>query len=217
MARNLKILGLTLVATFAFSAIIASGASAFTTFTAVGAEDTTLSASGIGSGQVFSTGESKTTCTEISFDNATMAAESATEITAEPTYGGTCTITIGSLGTLTAKIDTNGCHYLFTASGFVHIKCPEGKQIEITAKILGTFRKCIDIHQQTPATAVVDYTNTGTVGQMDVEIESTVSGITYEKTANCAFGDLEDNDSAYSGKVTLTGSHEGSFVGMTVS
>lgn len=217
MTRNLKALGLALVAAFALSAVVASGASAATSFTS-GSDSTILTSKAIGN-QVFSTGESTVSCEEVTTDNTTTGT-SATEITAEPTYSGNCKITIGSLGTLNATIDMNGCHYLFTIGTEVHILCPEGKQIEVTATILGTPRKCLDIHAQTPTSPVVHYINAtnAATGKMDVEVESTVEGITYEKTGSCAFGTIEGNDANYKGKVTITGeTGTGAAVDVTVS
>jgi hypothetical protein len=52
---------------------------------------------------------------------------------------------------------------------------------------------------------------------MDLEIESTVSGITFEKTGSCAFGTLEDNEGAYSSRITLKGDSTGSAVDVTHS
>jgi hypothetical protein len=116
---------------------------------------------------------------------------------------------VPTLGTLNATIDMNGCHYLFTTEEAVgvHILCPATKDIEVTAKILGSFRKCLTIHPQTPTSPVVHYRN-GTdpaTGKMDVEIESTVEGITYEKVGSCAFGTTEANDAHYVGRITVTG------------
>lgn len=200
--RNLKAFGLMLVAAFALSAVVASTASAEFTIGETNAHSRTTALAE----QVFTAGpEATVKCKKVAGDGTTTNTTEK-EITIEPTYS-ECQIAIGSLGTLTAEIDTNGCHYLFTTNTevAVHVLCPEGKQIEVTAKILGTFRKCLDVHAQTPTSPVVHYTNklNTTTGKWDIEINPTVEGITYEKTGSCAFGTVEGNDSTYSGKVTV--------------
>lgn len=209
--RNLKAFGLALVAAFALSAVIASAASA--EFTS-GSDNTTLSATSVGN-QVFETGSgSKVSCPAVSVDGASLGTV-ASEITAEPTYSGACTVE-----SFEAKIDTNGCHYLFTttATSNVHILCPEGSAIEVTAKILGSFRQCLKIHAQTPTNALVDYSNGTSGGKMDVTIKSTVTGITYERLGLCQGSTNEANDATYTGEVTVTGKDaEGNAVDVTVN
>jgi hypothetical protein len=210
MKRNFKALALALFAVLVVGAVTASGASA--KFTS-GSDDTTLTATAIGN-QVFETvgtanEESKVECEKVSVDGATIGTET-NEITVEPTYEN-CSISLKGLGTFIAQVDTNKCHYLFTTKTeeAIHITCEtEGAtQIEVTAFILGKFRKCLDIHAQTPTEPWLKYVN-GTnpeTGKMDVKVVSEVNGITYEKTASCAFGTIEANDARYTGEVTVTG------------
>jgi hypothetical protein len=217
MKRNLKILGLAMAVAAALSAIAVSVSSAnFTT----GSDATTLTLTTLDY-QVFETlgtsGENaEVRCESITAGNETFGTES-TELTVHPTYSGNCALFIEGLGFLSPEIITKGCNYIFTTTETenIHIECETGKQIEVTAFILGKFRKCLDIHEQTPTTAHVDYHN-GTdaaTGKMDFEIESTVEGITYEKTGSCAFGVIEANDARYTGQVTVTGHN--SPVGLT--
>jgi hypothetical protein len=209
MKRNLKVPGLAMMVAVALSAVVASGASAHFTF---GAGSATLTATVLNN-QIFRTtgtpGEnSEASCTAIGVGSATFGTEEA-ELTAHPEYGGTCTITIESIfAGVAAQVITKGCNYIFTttATDNFHIECEEGKQIEITAFILGKFRPCLDIHAQTPTTALVDYhngTNAATT-KMDIEVEWTVTGITYEKTGSCAKGVIEGNDAKYTGNFTVT-------------
>lgn len=203
MKRNLKPLGLSLVAAMALGAVMASGASAEFTYEF-----------GVVSWRVTPTVNTEIVSSESSLSCSGLTGAGGPslqvekEATVEPKYSG-CTITIGSLGTLGAEIDTNGCHYLFTTDTEVglHLLCPEGKQMEITAKILGTFRKCLDIHAQTPTSPFVHYRNqlNATTNKWDVEFETTVSGTTTEKTGSCAFGTIEENGATLSGKVTYEG------------
>jgi hypothetical protein len=209
MKRNLQVFGLVAAAVaVALSAVVASAASAHFTF---GADSTTLTATAL-TNQVFETtgtlGEnSKASCESVAVGNETFGTEQ-TEVTAHPTYGGNCTVNIEGLGSLTAEVITTGCNFVFTttSSENVHLECETGKQIEVTAFILGKFRKCLDYHAQTPTVALVDYHNgtNAATGKMDVEVESTVEGITYEKTGSCAFGTTEGNDAKYTGRVTVT-------------
>jgi hypothetical protein len=208
MKRNLEILWLAIVVVTALSAIVTSAASA--QFTS-GSDATTLTAKALNQ-QVYRTvgtpGEnSEAICTgEVS--GGPFGTEES-EITIHPVASGTCTISIEGLGFLSAEIVTTGCNAIFTttATQNVHVECETGKQIEITAFVLGKFRKCFDFHAQTPTTALVDYHNgtNAATGKMDVEIESTVEGITYEKTGSCAFGVTEGDDAKITGNATVTG------------
>jgi hypothetical protein len=213
MKRNLKVLGLgvVVVVAVALSAVVASSASAH--FTS-GSDSNTPTAIALNN-QVFKTtgtvGENvEASCENIAISGGPFGTEE-TELTVHPTYSGNCTVAIEGLGTLTAEIITNGCNFILTttATENIHFECETGKQIEVTAFMLGKFRKCIDVHAQTPTTALVHYYN-GTnpvTGKMDFEIESTIEGITYEKTGSCAFGVIEGNDGKYEGNVTST-SHD---------
>jgi hypothetical protein len=136
MTRNLKALGLTLVAVFAMSAIAASAAQAVPTLTSE-VSPVTLEASGggLGSGQQFKVFGSSVEC-ESSHFHSPLTTTPATEITIEPEYGPECRTATGLEDTVTM----NGCDYLFhnlqkVAVGHynatVDIKCPEGKVIEV--------------------------------------------------------------------------------------
>jgi phage FluMu protein Com len=163
--------------------------------------------------------EATVKCTNITFDNTTTGI-SQSEITAEPTYSG-CAYT--DLNTVAASIDMNGCHYLFTASGSLHIKCPAGKEIKITAFFSGAFQECLTIPEQTPTTAGIDYTNgrNPSTGAMDIEILSTVEGITYHRVGPCKKSEEsknEKNDGRYSFRGPIAGeSNVGSPLDLTVS
>lgn len=202
MIRKLTPFALALVAALALaspaSAEFTSG-SATTTYTAAALEN-----------QVFTTnsGSVKVTCTAIGFDHTGTTTKNEESITVEPTYGG-CTISLAKIGTFEALVDTNECHFLLTTveAEALHILCPAGKQIELTAKILGAYRKCVDVHAQTPTHPVLVYTNgtNAATGKMDFEVRPVVFGITYEKTGSCAIETIEANDLEYFGNFTVTG------------
>ncbi len=213
MKRNLKALGLALVAAFALSAIAASAASADFITTNDG---TTILESEATETQVFKNGEGvEVKCTAVAVDGSIVGTTAET-VTVEPTYSG-CTIVIPKVGTVPAFVDTEGCHYLFTTVTQVHILCPTGKKITVTAELVkGAKSKCLEIGEQTPTTPEVHYINNAkSANEMDTEVESTVSGITYNKAGPC--GAVENNDATYTGKVTVKGkdSVTGAQVGVT--
>jgi hypothetical protein len=205
MKCKLRNLGVALVGVLVMSGAVASAASAANDFT-TGSDNTTLT--GSGGAQAFVTeGNAEIYCTSAT-TNVTGVGTVTSEITAVLSYAG-CTLTEGGT-TMEAQIDMNGCAYVFTAGGPVHIECPGGKTIKLTAKIAGVFQDCFDIHPQTPTSANVDYidgTNSGT-GKSKVEIESTIEGITYERTGSCKKAEEalnETNSAEYIGGMTVTG------------
>ena len=211
MTRNLKTLGLALLAAFALSAVLASAASAeFTT----GDHNTDLTVEGVSETQKFTItnaeggAEAEFSCNEIGIASGGTGLGTAQEsITIEPEYSNDCTAVIGS-STFETRIDTNGCHYLFTTDeeNAVHIVCEEGKQLEMTAFILGSFRQCFKIHAQTPTEPFITYHNTTTpAGDMDVLMTVDVTGITYERVGLCKGEVNESNNLDYDGEVTVTG------------
>jgi len=198
MMRNLKALGLALVAVVALSAVAASAASAaFVT----GSESTTLTASAITT-QAFVNSEGLAVeCTGVS--GSTTVGETQESISAVPSYSG-CSIAVPGFGSFNAKVSNGGCEYLFTSSGTVHVVCPSGGHLEVKGEFVPPFfSKCLDIGAQTPTTSTVHYANVGSGTTKDVEIESTVAGVTYTETGIC--GEATKNDANYTGKVTITG------------
>ena len=221
MTRRLKEICLTLAVGVALSAVLASAASAeFTT----GADSTNLTAEGVSETQKFvitngTEVDGESSCNEVSIANGGEGLGTAEEsITIEPEYGGDCTLSIGE-STFEAKVDTNGCHYLLTAhtEEAVHIICSneeeteaEGESIEITAKILGSFRECFKIHAQTPTEPVIHYINTADPesGKQNVLMTIAVKGITYERVGLCKGEVNESNDADYEGEIAVSG-HDG--------
>ena len=194
MTRKLKTLGLALVAVFAMSAVVASAASA--QFQANSYPVTITAHSN--TPQVFNAGASKVTCNKIAVD--ITQEEESSELEAVPSYS-ECNVQEGETK-LNAHVHMNSCYYLFTSSGSVHIKCgTEGDKIEVRATFLGE-RQCLDISEQTPTTPTIDYENTGEGTTEDVNIVSTVNGVTAVKTGVCGSGSTSSN---YEGEVTLTG------------
>ena len=142
MIRNLKILMAAAMALAAFGAFSASGASAageqFHCNVAAGSFcKATVFADGTGKTAhhvfIVKKGESSgsVTCNGLTVGDATQG-PTAKELTLtgiDYNAAGGC-----NLAGTEAKIDMNGCDYLFTSEGgVVHVVCPEGKVIEITA------------------------------------------------------------------------------------
>jgi hypothetical protein len=135
MKRNLKALGLAIVAVFAMSAIVAQAAQAkFDTLKTFPTQEHVFlqgEADPTEPNQVFTTvtGGFSVTCTGLSL-TATVA-DKSTESEGEPSYTG-CSSPIGS-----ASVRSNGCTYKFTSEtnasehAVVHVICPTGKEIEI--------------------------------------------------------------------------------------
>jgi hypothetical protein len=211
MTRNLKVLGLALVAAFAMSAVAASTASAVANdhFTTTKASALVTGVSHDNKFQI--TGGPAFECTTAKFTGTFL--NNATEITVDPEYSGKTNHTPhntapidfrecnGVGGDLT--VDMNGCHYDLTGNttgldngavdATVWITCPAGQVIKITQ--LGTG---------------VTYTNLPNhSGGKAVKVTVTATGITY----NCApafacfvsGAGSHGNDTDYTGTVTATG------------
>jgi hypothetical protein len=176
--RNLKILGLALVAMFAMSALGASMASA-DELTAEEPKVTLHAASESADSFIITAGN--TNCKEVTYDIGTVTTPTTT-VTANPTYptfakdgSHNCT----SIG-FPATIDTNGCHYLFHVTagastvGDVTVQCPAGKEITVTAIAAGTTKCTIHVPPQTLSSAgipdPVTYTNIGAGTTREVTI-----------------------------------------------
>lgn len=219
MTRRLKKICLALAVGIALSALLASVASAeFTT----GSDNTNLVAEGVSETQKFAITneagevEGESTCKGIGIAAGGTGLGTVEEsITIEPEYSGDCTLAFGE-STFEAKVDMNGCHYLLTAhtEEAVHIICSneegteaEGKSIEITAKILGSFRECFKIHAQTPTEPVIHYDSATDpeTGKTDILMTAAVKGITYERVGLCQGKVNESNNGDYEGEIAVTG------------
>jgi hypothetical protein len=146
MIRNLKALGLALIAVFAFAAISAAGASAETPETKIhGALQTTpdgtanITGTELGGNHKFVVaGIGTVECQESEFHG--HIAGKTTSPTFTPTYN-LCTMTVFGVSR-PATVTHNECTYTLTAhhfleeqdtkgTGQIHVVCPPGKKIEI--------------------------------------------------------------------------------------
>jgi hypothetical protein len=197
MIRNLKVLGLALVAVLAMSAMVASAASA-SQYTG-SAYPTTGTGSNTAGNETFTTPGGTVQCD--SHFEGTLAAASST-LTVTPKYTN-CV----AFGFLNATVNMNGCDYLFhsgPAQGggvyfhTVDIVCPAGKSIVITA---GT---CVaDVGGQT-GLAKVKTTN---LAGGTVTVQPEVAGITLNVTTDgfgCPFSGTGHFFGSYHGDVVLS-------------
>jgi len=133
MIRNLKSLGLALVAVLAMSAMVASAAQAVPQYTG-SAYPTTGTGSNTSGSETFTT-EGGTVQCDSHFVGTLSAANSTLTVT--PSYSN-CT----AFGFINADVHENGCTYVFHASSklgtdhyssTVDVVCPAGAQMVITA------------------------------------------------------------------------------------
>jgi hypothetical protein len=191
MIRNLKVLGLAVVAVLALTAVMASAASAASyTASAYPAIATGTNTKG---SEVFTTEGGKVECD--SHFRGTLSAASST-LTVTPKY-----TSCEAFGFLEATVNMESCDYLFhatsTSSTTVDVVCPSGS-IKITA---GTCK--VEIKGQTGLSSV-GTTNSGS----NVIAKPNVSGIAYTVTQDgflCPFGGTGNKTGAtYTGEVTLS-------------
>jgi len=194
MIRNFKALGLTLVATFAMAALVASGASAdfrsevhHTTVTGTQGVTNTLT---VAAGTLH--------CTTATFEGTSTETTSSSS-TVAPNYQG-CKITNYGLETVNAIVDMNGCHYLLTTTGQVHLECNTGlgSAIEVTAPLC-----VITFHPQTISS--VDYQNMGSGTTREVKLTWTATGVNYTQTGVCPGGTGGFSNGTASGSILFTG------------
>jgi hypothetical protein len=218
MSRNIKVLGLALVAMLAMSAVVASAASATAFSFKAEKVPTQLTGKQHNGNDIFTTDAGKVECTE-----ATYAGEQkvtpTNEVLVTPTYSG-CT----AFGFANTPIDVNGCQYRFTTvtkesgnfEGSADIVCPAGKVIEVTA-----FGCTVTIGSQTGLKKVT-YTNVGAGTTREVTVDVNLTGIVYVEDPGffntCANNKVTTSNGTYVGAGLVTGenpttkAHQGIFV-----
>ncbi len=221
MFRNLKVLGLTLIAMLAMSAIAANAASADLLY----AESTpaTLTGSQEGTDELrVHAGAVK--CSTIKY-TGTTSAFGTSQISLTPSFSG-CTF-VG----LVATVNMNGCSYLFhfnfesgNTTGSTDIVCPFEKEITITAPKLGTAKCIIHIPAQFGLGVWFSGINVGSGTTREVTLKLSYNALSYSQTAgtaetgNCATAD-KTFGGTYEGRALLTGenaagtAHVGIFLG----
>jgi hypothetical protein len=219
MIRNLKALGLAVVAVFAMSAMTASAASA-TDFFTTSKESAWLT--GTSHDNKFSLGNTNFECTTSKFtatvENGKSVATALPNYTGrinETPHGTACDATLG-----TVTIDVNDCHYKLTGEttgsdggtdATVWIECPTGQSIQITSSA----GPVISVPSQTPTEGGVTYTNVPnhSAAGSAVKVTATATGITATcaPTFTCGLAGIpsHSNTSKYTGTVTVTGYEDG--------
>jgi hypothetical protein len=211
MIRNLKALGLALVAVFAMSAVAASGAQAAHFAWAEGT--TTLNGSAeanAGGIQKFTTSVGTFECNSVTASASVSGLTSETVTTNSITYNnsGSADECPASLGT--AHISMNGCNYKFHAgatvgesttetSGTVDVICPTNP-IEINVSGLCL----VKVGSQTGLGPVIYKTIAGSPST--VTIEPKVTNITWTSSGLC--GTHGDSKGTYTGNVIVKGENE---------
>ncbi len=174
MTRNLKVLGLAVVAVLAMSAVAASAASAHVFHSEV--EKTTITGAQVEKNKFTVAGQT-VECATATFA-ASASEKTVTEVeNVAPTYG-TC-----NYGAETATVTMEGCTYTLSSTTDVNgdaltkVNCPAGKHITIDlakgCKI--TVKEAAASNGTQTATGGVHYTNQGAGTTRDVLIDLTAT------------------------------------------
>lgn len=217
MSRNIKALGIALVAAFAMSAVVASGASAQAFKFKSEGTPTKLTGTQHAGNDVFVTDAGSVSCSEANYSGEQVGTE-VSEVTVTPSYSG-CT----AFGFVNVPIHVNGCQYKFTAitkeganfEGAVDIVCPAGKVIEVTAPLC-----TVTIGSQNNLKKVT-YTNVGSGTTREVTVDVAITGITYVEHRSSIFSPCPSNtvtktNGTYNGAGLVTGSNAGVHRGIWV-
>lgn len=198
MTRNLKTLGLALLAIAATSALASAAAHAapgeLHSEVAAGKTSAILTGDNTGFGEHQGNFKLSFKCKKATFEGTVQKA--TTDATITPQYTDTCT-----LGGLAAEVRMNGCKYTFTGvANFTAnvdiVGCTTGKTIEITDALC-----TIKIPEQKNLQHVV-FTNTAGPPK-DIHASMTLSGITYEGVNK--FGSGCSEAAGHHGDGTLAG------------
>jgi hypothetical protein len=202
MIRNLKTLGLALVAVMALGVVGASAASA-AEFTA---ESYPAYAEGTGGAEEFTTEAGTVKCSTSSYEGATMG-EATASYAVHPTYSG-----CQAFGFVEASVNTNQCDYVFNSvtgsgpySSKVDISCSGGSTIVITAATCTA-----KVGGQTGLSSVTLTNNGG-----NVEANPNVTNIAYTVTKDgflCPFGGVgekTDGEITSGANIVMEGFEEG--------
>ncbi len=167
MIRNLKTLGLAVMAMFALTAVAASAAQAVEFHSEI--ENTTVTASTeAGSNSVFDAAGASISCASATF-TGTQAAKTSPTLTVTPVYSN-CTF----LGVLNVPVKTNGCQYTFHAEGGV-ADVTGASCTAITFEAAGCK---VEVGKQNGLKEVT-YTNLGAGTTREVTVTPHVTAITY--------------------------------------
>jgi len=174
MTRNLKVLGLALVAILAMSAMAASAAGA-STFTATkGATITATDVSGI----KFTVTGQEVFCEETTYTGIAPAA-SFESITISVAYSG-CKLPLAN-ATITG-FGAGGCDYVFYANGTVDLVCPKEQDVTVDSAT------CVVHIPAQKGLGTLTYTNNEASGGISIHINITKITNTHTDGFLCLFG-----------------------------
>jgi hypothetical protein len=227
MARNLKALGLALLAAFALSAVVAQAASAVVHHFDTDHIGEELKVKALGTQEFFTTTNDPNTwikCTEAGGSGSLPELTNA-DVTFAPTFGG-CKAKVGA-SEVTANVTPRGCKFTFTGKtthtegetagehAAVHItgcnapssgEPPATGEKGIVVDVTAVKTPCVLVKEQTLHGA--KYENdpeTKNPGEA-VIVNATIHGIHSLTTGSCVLGGVEThNDGVYLGKVTVSG------------
>ena len=178
MKRNLKMLGLALVAVLAMSAVASASASAHFTIEESGSVVNGEVRGSAGGEQIFKATASSSLelkCTEVGGMANITGQQSTLTFTAvsfSSNEGGPCEVK--GLG-LPVHVETNGCHITFHTGppAFASIECEtEGEAIEVEVTKSGGGRKCLITIGSDSNAGPVSYSNGTSEGHGVVEVKS---------------------------------------------
>ncbi len=199
MIRNIKVLGIAVVAAMALSAVVASAAMAVPQFTASTYPAQVTGESAVGA-EKFKTEGGTVEC-KSHFLSASLGAANST-LTVTPKY-----TECKAFGFLSATVNPEGCTYVFHATELVsagvykhhvNVICPAGQSIKVVASTCKA-----EIKEQTGLTSVKT-TNSGTSVVVNPEVKSIKYTVT-EDGFLCPFGGTGNKtDGEYTGAVTVS-------------
>jgi len=199
MTRNLKVLGLALVAVFAMGAVVASSASATSFHFNSAADHTIINGSQIGLHK-FATTAGEVTCEEANF-SATTTTKTETDVTITPVYSKCHINFFGSK--VSATVAMNGCQYTLTSHQTVAgVTTPATIHLVNCTKAAEVVAAGCTIKVNTGQT-LGGQTITNGVG--DIVLTTNTSGITYSHSGfTCGTG--SGTTGTYKGETTVKGS-----------
>jgi hypothetical protein len=220
MSRNLKALGLALVAVFAMNAMVAMVASAESAFKfKLEGTPTRLTGQQHAGNDVFTAHTGTVSCDGVTYFGEQLGTE-VSEMTFAPTYS-----ECKAFGLFNIPIVINNCRYTLKAGtktgatfiGSVSIVCPAGKVIEVRAPGCTT-----TVGSQSNIGSIV-YTNIGAGATREVTLDVAITTLKYEEHRPlfgiCATNTVATTNGTYNGAGVVTGAnpvtaaHRGIFVG----
>ena len=198
MIRNLKMMGLALVAMMALGAVLAS--SAFAQFEAE-KEPVTLTTSSNEMQKFAPTaGGTAFECTTLTISANTPKTKASETLEVHPTYSN-CETFLGAAMSIT----TTGCNYVFhlkkgETKGTTDVECEAGKKIVIKMGSICTY----EIGTQTGLGSIT-YKNVGAGTTREVIVEPNLGGVTWTRITNDFFCPAGGSTGTYVGNSTITG------------